>query len=205
MANEAGISSILIKLTQLSAKHMKLKWLKPRLATVMLASLGLLTLTTCTGPPDSAASPGTLIIEISDHREAIGDFDRLDMTIERIGLHPANAPRTAGWLEFEPDPAMVDLTQVIGDSTATVLQTPLPSDPYDAVRLAVSGGEGTLKTGDTAMLPGFEEAARFEFTLQGGDTITLVLDIIVESQEDHPGSGYEMNLSNVMFKWVSFK
>lgn len=177
-----------------------MKWLKSWLATVMLASLGVLTLATCTGPPDSAASPGTLIIEISDHREAIGDFERLEMAIERIGLHPANAPRTAGWLDFEPDPAVVDLTQVIGEATVTVLQTPVPSGPYDAVRLAVSGGEGALKTGGTAMLPGFEEAARFEFTLQGGDTITLVLDVIVESQEDHPGSGYKMNLSNVMFK-----
>ena len=200
MVDESGITSILIKLTQLSAKRMKLKWLKPWWATVMLASLGLLTLTTCTGPSDAAASPGTLIIEISDHREAIGDFERLDMAIERIGLHPANVPRTEGWLDFEPDPAVVDLTQVIGDATVTVLQTPLPSGPYDAVRLVVSGGKGTLKTGGTAMLPGFEEAARFEFTLQGGETITLVLDIIVESQEDHPGSGYEMNLSNVIFK-----
>jgi hypothetical protein len=122
------------------------------------------------------------------------------MTIERIGLHPANAPRTEGWLEFEPDPAAVDLTQVTVESPVTVLQTNVPSGAYDAVRLAVSGGEGTLKIGGTATLPGFEEAARFEFTLQGGETITLVLDIIVESQEDHPGGGYEMNLSSVMSK-----
>lgn len=176
---------------------MRLKWYIFNLVTTLLLVLAL---AACTGPPDASASPGTLIIEISDHREAIGDFERLDMIIERIGLHPANAPRTEGWLDFEPDPAVVDLTQVTGDVTVTVLQTPVPSGVYDAVRLAVSEGEGTLKTGGTATLPGFEEAARFEFTLQGDDTITLVLDIIVESQEDHPGSGYEMNLSNVMFK-----
>lgn len=176
---------------------MKLKWYIFDLVTTLLVVLAL---AACTGPSDAAASEGTLIIEISDHREAIGDFERLEMTIERIGLHPANAPRTEGWLEFEPDPAAVDLTQVIGDSTATVLQTPVPSGPYDAVRLAVSGGEGMLKIGNAVMLPGFEEAARFEFTLQGGDTITLVLDIIVESQEDHPGGGYEMNLANITSK-----
>ena len=176
---------------------MKLNWYPFDLVITLLVVLAL---TACTGPPDAAASPGTLVIQVSDHRAAIGDFERLDMTIERIGLHPANAPRTEGWLEFEPDPTVVNLTQVIGDSRVTVLQTPIPSGVYDAVRLAVSGGEGTLKTGGTAMLPGFEEAARFEFTLQGGDTITLVLDVIVESQEDHPGGGYEMKLSNVMFK-----
>jgi hypothetical protein len=167
---------------------------------LVITLLGMLVLTACTGPSVSSASPGTLVIQVSDHREAIGDFERLDMTIERIGLHPANAPRTEGWLEFEPDPAVVDLTRVTGDSTVTVLQTPVPSGPYDAVRLAVSEGEGTLKIGNTVTLPGFEEAARFEFRLQEGDTVTLVLDIIVESQEDHPGGGYEMNLSNIRFK-----
>jgi len=175
----------------------RLKWYIFNLVTILLFVLAL---AACTGPPDASASPGTLIIEITDHREAIGDFERLEMTIKRIGLHPANAPRTEGWLDFEPDPAVVDLTQVIDDSTVTVLQTPIPSGPYDAVRLAVSGGEGTLKTGGTATLPGFEEAARIEVTLQGGETTTLVLDIIVESQEDHPGGGYEMNLANITSK-----
>lgn len=176
---------------------MKLNWSSFDLVITLLVVLAL---TACTGPPNSSVSSGALMVEISDHREAIGDFERLDMTIERIGLHPANVPRTEGWLDFEPDPAVVDLTQVTGDATAMVLQTSVPSGAYDAVRLAVSGGEGTLKTGGTAKLPGFEEAARFEFTLQGGDTITLVLDVIVESQEDHPGSGYELNLSNITSK-----
>jgi hypothetical protein len=168
--------------------------------SILNCLLVVFVLVACTGPSDSVASTGTLKVEISDHREAIGDFERLDMTIERIGLHPANAPRTEGWLEFEPAPAVVNLTQVIGGSTVTVLQSPIPSGAYDAVRLAVSGGEGTLKTGDAAMLPGFEEAARFEFTLRAGETITLVLDITVESLEEHPGGGYEMKFSNTVSK-----
>lgn len=171
--------------------------MKERTCGLLLTLLVALALAACSGSGVSSTSPGTLVVQISDHREAIGDFERLEMSIGQIGVHPADAPRSEGWLEFDPDPAVVDLTQVTDGSAVTVLQTSVPSGAYDAVRLVASGAEGTLKTGDTATLPGFEEAARFEFTLQGRDTISLVLDVIVESLEDHPGGGYEMHLRSV--------
>jgi hypothetical protein len=146
------------------------------------------------------AAASMVEVRISDHREAIGDFERLDITINSVGLHPATAPRTEGWLDFEPDTARVDLTQVVGGPTVTILQTNAPPGQYDAVRLVVASGQGVLKEGDTVWVPGFEAIARHPFVLPGGDTITLVLDVIVESKADHPGGGYEMNLLKVMSK-----
>lgn len=172
----------------------------PGAAIACLVLIGLLVLTACAGSANSPSSPGTLAIQISDHRQAIGDFERLDITIKSVGLHPASAPRTEGWLNFEPDTPVVDLTQVVGDPAVTILQTTVPPGVYDAVRLVVAGGEGVLKEGNTAAVPGFEEAIRLIFTLQGGDAITLVMDVTVESKDDHPGGGYELHLRSVVIK-----
>lgn len=172
----------------------------PSIITAFLLLPGLVALIACVSSTDLSASPGMLEIQISDHREAIDDFERLDITIKSVGLHPASVPRTEGWSEFEPDTAVVDLTRVVGDPTVTILQTAVPPGVYDAVRLVVAGGEGKLKAGKVVKVPGFEEAARLVFTLQEGHTITLVLDVTVESKDDHPGGGYEMHLQSVTIK-----
>lgn len=141
-------------------------------------------------------SPGRINVRITDHREAIGDFDRLDITIERIGVHPASAARTEGWVDFEPDTAVVDLTQVLDGRTAAVLEAELPTGEYDAVRLRVASGAGNLKTGETVSMPGFEQAVRVPFAVRADVTIRIVIDLIVESEDDHPGGGYEINILN---------
>jgi hypothetical protein len=172
----------------------------PRTAITFWLLFGLSVLAACTGSASSSPSPGVLVVQISDHREAIGDFERLDITIKRVGLHPASAPRTEGWLNLEPDMSVVDLTQVVDNPAVTILQTAAPSGLYDAVRLIVTFGEGKLKAGEVVVLPGFEDAARLVFTLQEGHTITLALDVTVESKNDHPGGGYEMHLRSVTIK-----
>ncbi len=167
------------------------------LGLTALASL----LAACRPSPVNPETPfplAVLEIQISDHREAIDDFQRLDITVTSIGLHLAKEPREEGWLEFEPDMAVVDLTQVIGDPAVTVLETTVPPGEYDAVRLVVASGEGILKEGDAATLPGFEEIVRHAIILWSGDSVTLVLDVFVESQRDHPDGGYEMNLLSVI-------
>ncbi len=167
------------------------------LGLTALASL----LAVCHPSPKISETPaplGVLEVQISDHREAIDDFERLDITVTSIGLHLAKAPRAEGWLEFEPDMAVVDLTQVIGDPAVTVLETTVPLGEYDAVRLVVASGEGVLKEGGAATVPGFEEIVRHAFTLWSGDSATLVLDVFLESQHDHPDGGYEMNLLSVI-------
>ena len=155
---------------------------------------------------DNAVTEGALEIRISDHRQAIGDFERLDVTIERVGVHPASSERAAGWLDFAPDTAVIDLTQVVGDQAITILMASLPPDAYDAVRLVVAGGEGELKAnGNIVEVPGFEESARAIFTLQAGEVATLFMDVIVESEEDHPGGGYQMHLLEVRVNPITYK
>ncbi len=144
----------------------------------------------------AADSPTRIEVRITDHREAIGDFDHLDITIDRIGVHPASAARTDGWMDFEPDTAVVDLTQVLDGRAATVLEANLPAGEYDAVRLHVTSGAGDLKVGEAVTVPGFEQAVRVPFAIRSNAVIGIVIDLVVESEDDHPGGGYEINILN---------
>jgi hypothetical protein len=141
-----------------------------------------------------------LEVRVSDHRVAIGDFERLDIMITSVGLHPATAPRTEGWLDFEPQTSTLDLTQYLGGREATILQAPIPTGEYDAVRLTVAEGEGQLKVGGTAFVEGFSQAAALRFSVRAGQATTLLLDVLVESADDHPGGGYSMNLLSAKTK-----
>lgn len=143
-----------------------------------------------------ADSPGRIEVRITDHREAIGDFDRLDIIIEGIGVHPASAARTEGWMDFEPDTAVVDLTQVLDGRTAAVLEAELPAGEYDAVRLHVARGAGDLQTGEAVTVPGFEQVVRVPFAVRADAAVGIVIDLVVESEDDHPGGGYEINILN---------
>lgn len=157
-----------------------------------------LTLAGCQSSAGSAT--GTLEVRVSDHRVAIGDFERLDITITSVGLHPTNAPRTEGWLDFAPQTSTLDLTHYLDGREATILQTSIPAGDYNAVRLVVSGGTGQLKVGGTAFVEGFSQAAALQFTARPGQTTTLLLDLLVESADDHPGGGYSMNLLSTTLK-----
>lgn len=161
------------------------------------AALLIALVAACSTPFGSTSTPGTVEVRISDHREAIGDFERLDITIEHIGFHPTGAPRTEGWLEVEPDVEVVDLTQVVDGPTVTILETSVQSGGYDAVRLTVTEGQGVLQDNTTVELAGFEEAARLEFALQSDERLILVIDVVVESEDDHPGGSYQMYLSSI--------
>jgi hypothetical protein len=149
--------------------------------------------------PQTGATTGALEVRLSDHRIAIGDFESLDTTLTSIDVHPTGQSRVEGWLIIAPQTAVVDLTQYLGDREAVVLTTDLPAGEYDAVRLVVAGGEGRLKTGATASVEGFSQAA-LRFTLSSETTAVILLDVVVESTEDHPGGGYIMNLLTVTTK-----
>lgn len=157
-------------------------------------------LAACSSAPASQTGMGTLEVYLSDHRIAIGDFERLDITIKSIGLHPATAPRTEGWLEFTPQASTLDLTRYLDGREATILQIPLPAGDYNAVQLVVSGGEGQLKVGGTTFVQGFSQSVALRFTVRPKQTTPLLLDVVVESADDHPGGGYSMNLLSATLK-----
>ena len=150
--------------------------------------------------PGKDASAHTLEVRITDHRVAIGDFETLNVTLASIDLHPRGQPRTTGWLNYVPQTIVLDLTQYLDGREATVLSAALPAGEYDAIRLVLTGAEGALKSGETAFIDGFSQAAALRFTAPAGRTTIILLDLVVESADDHPGGDYSMNMLNAEAK-----
>src|SRR5262245_49596310 len=97
----------------------------------------------------SSSEPGHLEVRIRDHREAIGDFRELWLTISAIGIHPVGQPRTEGWIELEPSVQNLDLTQYTEGQEAIIAQTTVETGSYNAIRLAVARASGTLTEGQS--------------------------------------------------------
>ncbi len=59
---------------------------------------------------------GILEIQIKDHREAIGDFAKLDITIEKLLVSPKPGFKfwRTGWDELKATPGSIDLTRYAG-------------------------------------------------------------------------------------------
>ena len=160
-------------------------WVPRALAAAILAAV-----TACSGP----AQDGAIEILISDHREAIEDFERLMVEVERVDLHTAGSPTEQGWIELSPQVALVDLTQVVGEASLSILRQPVRAGSYDAVRLVLSGASGALKEGGEVQFGELSQADRIEFEVPGGGLATVVVDLVVQSEDDHPGGEYSIVL-----------
>jgi hypothetical protein len=142
--------------------------------------------TACSAPP----GVGTVEIRLSDHREAIGDFARLTIEIDRLELHPASASPESGWIVLNPAITEADLTQLIGEASPPVVSQAVAAQSYDAVRLVLSGAIGILNDGAEIEFGEFSEAGRVEFELADAGRVTILIDLVVQSRLDHPGEGY---------------
>jgi hypothetical protein len=147
-----------------------------------------LTLSSCTGS-------GTMSVYISDHREAIGDFEHFTVEIEEIAVHRAGSLGDRDWFSFAPAIRDLDLTQVAGDRSVKVYTGPLPAGAYDAVSLSLSNVEGILKEGEAIQFGDFVEGARLDFTLQDSGSVDVLIELVVQSRHDHPGEGYVLLLT----------
>lgn len=90
---------------------------------------------------------GNFVFLISDEVNAISDFSSAIVTISKIGLQQSDGGK---WIEFKPEIAEVDLTQVQGDAVQEVWQGDIPSGQYSQVFIYVDDIHGVLKaTGQT--------------------------------------------------------
>src|SRR5687767_14903662 len=95
-----------------------------------------------------AAEPqGIFEVQIKDHRDAIGDFVKLNIVIEKILVSP-KAGLTfwrTGWNELTASPDTVDLTKYVGKSTARVFRANVNAGAFDAFHLKLNNIDGVLK------------------------------------------------------------
>jgi hypothetical protein len=161
-------------------------WL--RLAWIVLATFMVI------GCGASELETASLEVRVYDHREAISDFDELWLTISAVAIHPADQPRTSGWLELEPDLSKLDLTRYTEGEQAVILQTAVETGLYNAVRLSVDRATGSLKNGNQAEVEVKLDPVALDFWIRQNHPAIVGLDLVVLDLSDHPDQAYELQI-----------
>ena len=145
----------------------------------------------------AASEQGVLEIQIKDHREAIDDFAKFNIAIDRILISPKAGIKfwQTGWKELTPAIATVDLTQYTGKKTARIFRGELPPGSFDALHLKIKNITALLKkTHRPAPVKNTVAPFKLSFQLPAKGETLLVLDLIATDFSDHPPRGYELGI-----------
>ncbi len=119
---------------------------------------------------------------VSDEQNAIDDFQHLNVTIAKVGVHRADdGENESAWIETAVNNTTVDLTELQG-ANATKLDTlTVENGTYDKTFLYVTSVNGTLKDGSSTdvKLPSNKLQLNTEFTVGDGEELAFVFDITV--------------------------
>lgn len=144
-----------------------------------------------------AASQGTLEIRIKDHREAIGDFSRLIISIDKLSVSPKAGFNfwQAGWKDLPPSLDSLDLTQFVGKKAATVYRAPITAGAFDALHLKLKSVEGVLKKGHRSpQVKNLIGPIKIPFDIGVNTARFIILDLVVVDMSDHPPRSYELSI-----------
>ena len=166
-------------------------------AESILAALALLSWLNLASASAAERAHGLLEIRIKDHRDAIGDFTRLDITIDKILISPAPGLSfwQTGWKELSPANDVVDLTKHTGKNTARVFRSNIAPGSFDGFHLKLKSIDGALKrTQKTPQVKNTVAPAKLSFEVQANSETILIIDLAVVDFSDHPPRGYELAL-----------
>ncbi len=169
------------------------RWLNRRtvLATVasvvVLMVLGYVGLhSTVLSPEPSiyvAAAPnpeGNFAFLVSDEVNAIGDFNSLNITIDKVNLLQKDSPDK--WIEFSPETKEFDLTLLPGDKTQELWKGNIPEGQYTDIVIYVSKVLGVLKSTDGTIeikLPSNKLRMSKPFEVNPNSNTSFVYDLTV--------------------------
>jgi hypothetical protein len=152
-------------------------------------------------PGDSGAAAvgdlGLFEIRIKDHREAIGDFSRLTLKLDKISISPKPGLKfwKGGWQDLSPSLESLDLTKYVGKQSATVFKSGVNVGSFDAINLKLTSVEGILKkTQRSATIKNTLRPIQLPFSVQRQATTAIVLDLVVLDMSDHPPLSYELGI-----------
>lgn len=159
-----------------------------------------LLLVQCLLTPASAAQreQGVLEIQIKDHRDAIGDFAKLNITIEKLLISPKPGLKIwrTGWHELMATPNTIDLTQYVGAKSGRIYRGPIDAGGFDAFHLKIKTIEGLLKKNKRgATVKNTVGPVKIVFNVTPQGVTLLIIDLVVTDFSDHPPRGYELGLN----------
>jgi len=116
---------------------------------------------------------------ISDEVNAIGDFEELNVTITKIGVHQSGD--SGSWLEFELDPVeIVDLTDLEGSKATEIWTGQLEEGTYIKVFIYASEIIGVPnEDGYTIKLPSGRLQISYPFEIIEDEVTEFVYDVTV--------------------------
>ena len=152
----------------------------------------------CLAPAAGAAeSQGTFEVRIKDHREAIGDFSQLTLTVDEILISPKPGLMfwQSGWKGLAAAPESIDLTKYVGKNSARIFRGSLNTGAFDAIHLKLKEIVGLLKKGQrSAKIKNTIGPIKLPFEIRAQSETMMVLDLVVLDMSDHPPRGYELGV-----------
>ncbi|WP_158058735.1 DUF4382 domain-containing protein [Halorussus halophilus] len=128
----------------------------------------------------SSASQGTVEFYVSDEKNAMGDFEHLNVTVSKVGLKSGNESNSS-WQNYEVDNRTIDLTELTGPNATHVGSFDANATTYQAVFVYVEDVNGTLKNGEqvNVKLPSSKLQIKQQFTVGANESTDFVFDISV--------------------------
>lgn len=139
-----------------------------------------------------------LEIQIKDHRDAIGDFAKLNVTVEKLLVSPKPGLKfwRTGWYELKATPDIIDLTQYVGKKTARIYRGPIDTGSFDGFHLQIKTIEGLRKKNKRAApVKNTVGPVRLSFDVMPHGETVLIIDLVVTDFSDHPPRGYELGVN----------
>ncbi len=140
---------------------------------------------------------GTLEIRLKDHREAIGDFATLKVSVKVVRLSP-KTERTAAqaeWKDLRPSVKQVDLTRYTGQDSAVIFNGKLLPGHFEAIHLKLDRIKGILKKHQQEVpIENLISPIKLPFSIQPRTETGIILDLVVLDISDHSPRGYELHI-----------
>lgn len=146
-------------------------------------------------PAGAAENQGILEIHIKDHREAIGDFEKLTLSIGEILISPKPGLKfwQISWKSLAAAPESIDLTRYVGKNSARVYRGSVDTGSFDAIHLKLKAVTGLLKKSQRQPeIKNTVGAIKLPFEVRAKGETKIVLDLVVMDMSDHPPRRYEL-------------
>ena len=140
---------------------------------------------------------GTLEIRLKDHREAIGDFAKLEVSVKVVRLSPKTDRPAAKirWTDLRPLINKVDLTRYTGKDSAVIFNGKLARGHFEAIHLKLDPVKGILKNNQKEVpIENLISPIKLPFSIHPSTETGIVLDLVVVDISDHPPRGYELHI-----------
>lgn len=147
--------------------------------------------------PAAQREQGLIDVQIKDHREAIDDFDKLNIVIDKILISPKPGLKfwETGWKDLGAAFQTVDLTKYVGKKTATVVRGFFDAGAFDAFHLKLKSIDAVLKKNQrSAPVKNTIHPVKVSFDLPAKGETILIVDLVVTDFSDHPPRAYELSI-----------